>query len=120
MSKSLLLKQCEDLNHLAISIKKNIEENLLNELPPLSLLKKKTTMHDDAVMLNVGGREFQTTIGTLTKEKSNTFFTELFSRGWELEKDECGRLFVDRNSDLFAEILDYMRTGEFILPEEVT
>ncbi|CAF0801648.1 unnamed protein product [Didymodactylos carnosus] len=117
MSKSLLLKQCEELSHLLISIKKNIEI-LPNELSPSSLLKKETIIHDDVVMLNVGGREFQTTIRTLTKEKPNTFFTELFAREWESEKDARGRLFVDRNSDLFAEILDYMRTGEFILPEE--
>jgi hypothetical protein len=70
------------------------------------------------IILNVGGREFQTSVDTLTREK-NTFFTALFSENWKLEKDDRGRLFIDRNGDLFAEILDYMRSpDEFILPEE--
>jgi hypothetical protein len=35
----------------------------------------------DKVLLDVGGREFSTTVSTLTSEK-NTFFTALFSSPW--------------------------------------
>ncbi|CAF1199784.1 unnamed protein product [Adineta steineri] len=72
----------------------------------------------DEIQLDVGGRDFSTTIQESTSEK-DMFFTALFSRQWELEKDEKGRLFIDRNGDLFAEILDFMKSpSEFILPEE--
>ena len=70
------------------------------------------------VLLDVGGREFSTMVQTLTSEKE-TFFTTRFSKQWKPEKDEKGRIFIDRNGDLFAEILDYMRSSnEFVLPEE--
>jgi len=48
----------------------------------------------DKVLLDVGGREFSTTVKTLISEK-NIFFTALFSSEWQLEKDERGRIFID-------------------------
>ena len=91
--------------------------NDLNEWEQLKTNLSKTRL-SGRVMLDVGGREFSTMVETLTSEK-DTFFTALFSRQWDLEKDEKGRIFIDRNGDLFAEILDFMRNpSEFILPDE--
>lgn len=113
----------DDMNRLVASIKQNIEEtvsvaaNELNEWEQLKTNLAKTRLHG-RVQLDVGGRIFSTTVETLTSEK-DTYFTALLSKQWELEKDEQGRIFIDRNGDLFAEILDYMRNpSEFILPEE--
>ena len=112
-----------DMNRLLTSIKQNIEEtvslaaNELNQWEQLKTNLSKTQLAGK-VQLDVGGRVFSTTVGTLTSEK-DTFFTALFSKQWELEKDEKGQIFIDRNGDLFAEILDFMRTpSEFILPED--
>ena len=113
----------DDMNRLISSIKQNIEEtvsvaaNELNEWEQLKSNLAKTHLKG-RVQLDVGGRIFSTTVSTLTSEK-DTFFTALFSKQWEAEKDDQGRIFIDRNGDLFAEILDYMRNPEeFILPEE--
>ena len=112
-----------DMNVLLTSIKQNIEEtvstaaNDLNEWKQLKANLSKTRL-SGRVQLDVGGREFSTMVETLTTEK-DTFFTALFSKQWDLEKDERGRIFIDRNGDLFVEILDFMRNpSEFILPEE--
>jgi len=75
------------------------------------------TNESTIIKLNVGGKEYQTTWTTLTRI-NNTFFTSLLSSGaWKESLDESGRIFVDRNGDLFAYILDYLRTGQFYPPE---
>jgi hypothetical protein len=111
------------MNSLIGSINENIEEtaaivtNDLNEWEQMRANLSKTCLKGK-VTLGVGGREFSTTVETLTREK-DTFFTALFSRQWELERDEKGRIFIDRDEDLFAEILDYMRNpDEFVVPDE--
>ncbi|CAF3401519.1 unnamed protein product [Rotaria socialis] len=112
-----------DMNHLLASIKQNIQDTTsavvtdLNEWEQLKRNLSKTQLKGK-VQLDVGGRYFSTTVDTLTNEK-DTFFTALFSKNWELEKDNEGRIFIDRNGDLFADILEFMRSpGEFILPED--
>lgn len=63
------------------------------------------------VILNVGGEEYTTSVETLTSEK-NTFFTALFSKQWQLERDsKDGTIFIDRNGKLFTYILEYFRTN---------
>ncbi|CAF3206034.1 unnamed protein product [Rotaria sp. Silwood2] len=112
-----------DMNYLLSSIQENIKETtsiVMNDLNEWEEIKKNlsTTIIQGKVVLNVGGREFLTTVETLTKEK-NSFFTGLFSESWNLEKDNRERIFIDRNGDLFAEVLDFMRNPhEFILPDE--
>ncbi|CAF1044290.1 unnamed protein product [Rotaria magnacalcarata] len=112
-----------DMNLLLTSIKQNIEDttntmvNDFNEWEHLRRNLSKTQVRGK-VLLDIGGRHFSTTVDTLTNEK-NTFFTALFSKNWQLEKDNEGRIFIDRNGDLFVEILEFMRNpNEFILPED--
>ncbi|CAF3401534.1 unnamed protein product [Rotaria socialis] len=112
-----------DMNHLLASIKQNIQDTTsavvtdLNEWEQLKRNLSKTQLKGK-VQLDVGGRYFSTTVDTLTNEK-DTFFTALFSKNWQLEKDNEGRIFIDRNGDLFADILEFMRSpDEFILPED--
>ncbi len=60
------------------------------------------------IELNVGGRHFTTFQSTLEKYP-DTFFDALVSDRWET-KDKDGRYFIDRDGDLFAHILNYLRT----------
>lgn len=110
------------LRELTDAIKHNIEEASsiaakdLSEWEQLKTNLSKTRLNGK-VKLDVGGRDFVTTVETLTHEK-NTFFTALFSRQWDAEKDDKGRIFIDRNGDLFVEVLDFMRTpSEYTMPE---
>ncbi|KAH3732107.1 hypothetical protein Pelo_17060 [Pelomyxa schiedti] len=98
---------------------------------------KSTMIDDDAhrhqcsgttsggiVKLNVGGRVFTTTRTTLSMpshcggggECSSSFFTVLLSGKFSSTLDETGAFFIDRNGDLFAPILDFMRTGLLFVP----
>ncbi|CAF1226615.1 unnamed protein product [Didymodactylos carnosus] len=119
----LLVDQCDELNRLVLSIKQNIDGALgqyTNEISEWLELKKDllaSTSIKDLVSLNVGGKIFRTSIETLKKEK-DTFFTDLLSREWQLETDNHGRICIDRNGELFAELLDYLRTGHVIVPDE--
>jgi len=60
------------------------------------------------VKLNVGGKIFATTIGTLTMEK-DTFFTGLFSGAFSTRRDNDGAILIDRDPTWFHLILNYLR-----------
>ncbi|CAF4149393.1 unnamed protein product [Rotaria sp. Silwood2] len=69
-------------------------------------------MASNKVILNVGGEKYTTSIDTLTAREQGTFFTDLFARQWQLERDpKDDSIFIDRNGKLFAHILEYLRTG---------
>ena len=61
------------------------------------------------VRLNVGGKLFQTTRATLS---GSAFFASLLDHALEGDQDQDGTIFVDRDSDLFAEILNSLRTSK--------
>lgn len=67
--------------------------------------------------LNVGGITYVVSEGTLARENS-----PLLSNFLEISKvrDQQGRIFIDRNGDLFAIVLDYLRTGELCVPSGYT
>ncbi|KAI6220020.1 BTB domain-containing protein [Aphelenchoides fujianensis] len=87
-----------------------------------------STMDEGAevVQLNVGGTRFATTKATLISREPESFFAQL------LQMDELGELpdpwrsaacrldsgayFIDRDGDLFAYVLDYLRNGKLLLP----
>lgn len=62
------------------------------------------------VKLNVGGKKFETHKDTLVQHSE--FFRAKFEKKFF---NDDGEIFIDRNGDLFAYILDYMRSQE--LPE---
>ncbi|KAK3375521.1 hypothetical protein B0T24DRAFT_201982 [Lasiosphaeria ovina] len=67
----------------------------------------------EPVMLDVGGRHFATTIGTLVDRSE--FFAAFFSGRWSVPKQEDGTVFLDADGHLFAHILRYLRRGLFPL-----
>ncbi|CAF5083634.1 unnamed protein product, partial [Rotaria sp. Silwood1] len=75
-------------------------------------VKLATTSIQGKVILDVGGDKFSTSVETLTREK-NTFFTALFSKQWQLERDpDDESIFIDRDGKLFNYILAYLRTNK--------
>ncbi|XP_037909569.1 BTB/POZ domain-containing protein KCTD3 isoform X2 [Hermetia illucens] len=65
----------------------------------------------DIVNLNVGGKRFSTSRQTLTWIP-DTFFTALLSGRISSLRDENGAIFIDRDPDYFAIILNYLRTKD--------
>ncbi|KAK9497590.1 hypothetical protein O3M35_004289 [Rhynocoris fuscipes] len=70
-----------------------------------------TSSTADIINLNVGGKRFSTSRQTLVWVP-DTFFTALLSGRISSLRDESGALFIDRDPNLFARILNYLRTRE--------
>ncbi|XP_033748065.1 potassium voltage-gated channel protein Shaw-like [Pecten maximus] len=68
----------------------------------------------ERVVLNVGGRVFETTFDTL-HSKPDTRLGKLSRDSKEFCK-ETEQFFFDRNPDFFNSVLDFYRTGELHLP----
>jgi hypothetical protein len=72
------------------------------------------------VELNVGGVFYSTALSTLTKE-ADSLLADMFSgkpgSGAGLVKDQKGKYFLDRDGVLFRYVLDYIRNGKLVLPE---
>lgn len=60
------------------------------------------------VELNVGGTPFETSRSTLTQQP-DSFLARLVSGNHELKRDKAGRIFIDRDSDQFRSILNFLR-----------
>ena len=71
------------------------------------------------VRLNVGGKRFETTVGTLTQGggKSLNFFSSIVRHE---PPDEGDELFVDRDGEAFGPLLSYLRTGYLHIPPGVS
>ena len=63
--------------------------------------------NDSIVKLNVGGRVFHTTTHTLSL---CDYFKIVLDSPLQHGTDEQGRLFIDRSPELFAMILQFLRT----------
>lgn len=69
------------------------------------------------VKLNVGGRVFVTTASTLTQNgTANNFFTRLLSDKFTPTLIDGDQYFINHNGDLFAPLLDCLRTGRWHVP----
>lgn len=69
------------------------------------------------IELNVGGKFYSTTVLTLTREP-DSLLGRIFSGRQEVEKDQTGKYFIDRDGSLFRYILDFLRTNKLHLPED--
>ncbi|CAN6696430.1 unnamed protein product [Malus baccata var. baccata] len=56
------------------------------------------------VHLNVGGRTFSTTVGTLTQRQPDSMLAGMFSSRQTLRQDEKGYIFIDRDGEHFRHI----------------
>ncbi|XP_022810468.1 uncharacterized protein LOC111347493 [Stylophora pistillata] len=72
------------------------------------------------IKLNVGGKIYKTTLDTLRKDP-DSMLCAMFSGKFELKADEeDGAYFIDRDGKLFRYILNYLRDGDFLYPEDQT
>ena len=78
-------------------------------LDKLKLMTESLT----SVKLNVGGHYFTTTLQTLTKDP-NSRLAAMFSG----EHAENSTIFLDRDGQHFRFILNYLRNGELVLPDD--
>ncbi|KAI1728303.1 BTB/POZ domain-containing protein [Ditylenchus destructor] len=75
------------------------------------------------IQLNVGGVSYATTMGTLLAREPDSFFRQLFAvDGLDIHRHVArrfsdGTYFIDRDGELFAYILDYLRNGKLLLPD---
>jgi hypothetical protein len=112
---STCIESAERLNQEADVMVKHLEDslaNVSNDAKEWQQIKVKlaSTAVKGKVILDVGGDKYATSVETLTREK-NTYFTALFSRQWELERDpKDDSIFIDRDGKLFTHILAYLRT----------
>ncbi|KAH8098693.1 hypothetical protein JL720_1653 [Aureococcus anophagefferens] len=70
----------------------------------------------DVLLLNVGGRSFATTYGTVRSAPG--YLANLFKEGsgFRAARDADGRFFIDKNPDTFAVILEWLRDEGRLLP----
>ena len=74
-------------------------------------------LNPQIVKLNVGGRKFQTTTKTLMKFP-NSYFAEFLNDEVNLPVDRDDYYFIDRSGESFQYILEYLRSGQLIQPED--
>jgi len=88
------------------------EENYQNSLDKI---KEMHFPREQIVSLNVGGKIFSTSHGTLMKFPS--MLQAMFSRRHELHPKKDGTYFFDRDPKVFKYVLSYLRNGKIIWPE---
>ena len=66
----------------------------------------------DTVKFNVGGRHFEVS-RDLIEQNPDTMLARMISETWENEPDKP--MFIDRDGDLFAQVLNYLRYGSIEL-----
>ncbi|KAM1694816.1 hypothetical protein FF2_028685 [Malus domestica] len=64
------------------------------------------------VRLDVGGKIFRTTIGTFTNCEPHSRLAAMFSGRHNLQQDENGAVFIDRDGKQFRHILNWLRDGK--------
>jgi len=69
------------------------------------------------VKLNVGGHLFSTSLATLNKDPGSMLHA-MFSGRFDTKASEDGSYFIDRDGTHFRYILNYLRTGQLIVPKD--
>ena len=69
------------------------------------------------IELNVGGKFYSTSVLTLTREP-DSLLGRIFSGRQNVNKDQSGKYFIDRDGVLFRYILDFLRTKKLYLPDD--
>ncbi|CAH3129813.1 unnamed protein product [Pocillopora meandrina] len=80
--------------------------------------KKLENVHFSTMLkLNVGGHFFSTSLATMTKDPGSMFHS-MFSGRFDTKPGEDGSYFIDRDGTHFRYILNYLRTGKLVLPDD--
>ncbi|KAL5698923.1 hypothetical protein ACHQM5_029894 [Ranunculus cassubicifolius] len=73
----------------------------------------------DRVKFNVGGKIFETSVTTLANAGRDSLFGAMFDDNWNLQSNDGGEYFIDRNPACFSVLLDLLRTGELHIPAKI-
>jgi len=68
--------------------------------------------------LNVGGKRFCTTALTLAQSDPESMLGAMFSGKYDVEYNDKGEIYIDREGKYFHYILEYLRDGYILLPED--
>jgi hypothetical protein len=82
---------------------------------PAATITSKT-FHRDWVRLNVGGIRYEISRETLTRYEGSLLAT--FANSWN-EHTSHQEIFIFRDGHLFADVLDYLRSGKVRVPSSV-
>ena len=83
-----------------------------------SVAKKLDHVHfASTIKVNVGGQYFTTSLQTLTKDKGSMLHA-MFSGRFDTKPGEDGSYFIDRDGTHFRYILNYLRTGYLLVPDD--
>lgn len=75
------------------------------------------------VTLNVGGRQFATTLSTLTNKEPNSMLARMFGQDGMMtpsDKDASGAYLIDRSAQYFEPILNFLRHGQLIREDGIS
>lgn len=81
-------------------------------------MQKLNTMTDkpEVAQFDVGGRVFKTS-RSLIDQHEDTMLARLVSDTWQ--EDPNKSVFIDRDGDIFAQVLNYLRYGSITLPDNI-
>ena len=80
--------------------------------------KKLEHVHfTSTIKLNVGGQYFTTSLETLKKDPGS-MLCAMFSERFDIKPAKDGSYFIDRDGTHFRHILNYLRTGRLIFPDD--
>ena len=71
----------------------------------------------ETLKLNIGGQLFTTSLATVRKDRGSILHG-MFSERFDSKPAEDGSYFIDRDGTHFRYILNYLRTGQLIVPED--
>ena len=74
-------------------------------------------MANCTIKVNVGGQYFTTSLQTLTKDKGSMLYA-MFSGRFDTKPGEDGSYFIDRDGTHFRYVLNYLRTGYLLVPDD--
>jgi len=80
------------------------------------IIDKVSSKLKNIIKLDIGGVRFKTSKSTLTNFDS--YFKSMFSGRHAIELDEDGYIFIDRDGTYFHYILNYLRNGNILLPND--
>uniref|UniRef100_A0A8D9ANB5 BTB/POZ domain-containing protein KCTD9 n=1 Tax=Cacopsylla melanoneura TaxID=428564 RepID=A0A8D9ANB5_9HEMI len=86
----------------------------------------KHNVANDWITLNVGGKKFTTSRGTLVRSETNSMLAKMFAEGSEGgyfmnpgDVDSSGAYLIDRSPTYFEPILNYLRNGQLVVDPNI-
>lgn len=102
-----LVQRTHEVRRIAMEEVKRKRSELDAEIQAMHNLNQ---IQQNMVDLNVGGVHYTTSISTLRRQP-NSFLDSMFSGRYELQRCPDGRVFIDRDGDIFSYVLAYLRDG---------